>query len=244
MSNFVVLTSQRTGSKWLMDLLAQQEDCESFGELFLPRSRKNRESLSNEYPRFIDWEPRLRWGRRLQAFSYCNGLYRRPGSVGFKLMYSQLKYFPELLAYFKLYRIRVIHLIRQNDLAVVISKELMKATGVAHRKVENPSVEKMQIRLDPADLVRQIRKRQRERSLARWLMGRAGIPFKECRYEHLTVDQAEFDSVVEYLDLGQRTDASASRLRKTGAVSAADSVANFAEIEAALVAANLAYLLD
>jgi hypothetical protein len=119
--SFVVLTTQRSGSVWLMSTLNSLKDVTAHGELLLPRSRSRDLRWDSDFarPRYI--ESGLRSPRPFSLFSYLNGLYRTPGTVGFKLMYSQLRRYPETLAYLIARRIRVVHLVRENHLDVLIS---------------------------------------------------------------------------------------------------------------------------
>ena len=54
-AKFVVLTSSRTGSTWLIDLLNMQNSVDAHGELFLVERRLTPAIAGrDDFPRFID----------------------------------------------------------------------------------------------------------------------------------------------------------------------------------------------
>ena len=94
-SDFLVLTTERTGSQWVIDLLNRVEEFKVYGELFLPQKRYRPETVCNDYPRFIEFEGRQRGPMRSRSvFRYLDDLYQQPSNVGFKFMYSQARVFP------------------------------------------------------------------------------------------------------------------------------------------------------
>ena len=122
-SKFVVLTTHRSGSQWVMSTLSNYQGVSAHGELFLPRPRlptKKRDS-NLVYARFIETKFGHFTARPFSVFSYLNTLYSMPGKVGFKLMYKQLGLYPEILAYLLRHHVHVIHLVRRNYLDVMLS---------------------------------------------------------------------------------------------------------------------------
>ncbi|MEE9601656.1 MAG: hypothetical protein V3V75_00020, partial [Thermoguttaceae bacterium] len=108
-TKFVILSSQRSGSTWFVDVLNGHPDTNAYGELFLPPKVKRdgaEQSAASPgteayvkdrlhgFPRFLADSPeRARipvWG----VFGYLNTLYRQSGAVGFKVMYTQLFAYP------------------------------------------------------------------------------------------------------------------------------------------------------
>src|SRR5687768_11132775 len=129
---FVVLTSARSGSTWLMDLLNKRSGMEAHGELFLGRPRLSPAIAGRaDFPRFIEVHGVTGPMRLPYVFSYLNTLYRPPRTVGFKLMYGQLRKHPEILTYMMIRRLRVVHLIRRNHIDVIVSEEVAKLTGTS-----------------------------------------------------------------------------------------------------------------
>src|SRR5215208_3813315 len=156
-SNFVVLTTNRSGSEWMMSTLNNFQDVSGHGELFLPRPRNldNKWDADFAYTRFVETKFEHFTIRPFSVFSYLNTLYGTLGKVGFKLMYKQLGLYPEILAYLIRHRIHVIHLIRQNHLDVILSYAVKAKIGRAHLLVGQSAPAELQVELDTRNLVRQ-----------------------------------------------------------------------------------------
>src|SRR5688572_33465139 len=147
-SNFVVLTTNRSGSEWVMSTLNNFQNVSGHGELFLPRPRNldNKWDANFAYTRFVETKFQRFTVRPFSVFSYLNTLYSTPEKVGFKLMYKQLGLYPEILAYLVQRRIRVLHLIRRNHLDVMLSYAVKAKIGQAHLLVGQSTPDKLQDR--------------------------------------------------------------------------------------------------
>lgn len=114
--SFVLFTTQRSGSTWVIDTLNFVDTVSAYGELLL-RQPRVWDVGPDDYPRLIDYpdknhvSQRLPSVRPLKTFAYLDGLYKGKGerqehdsignaqitqSVGFKLMYSALRQYPEV----------------------------------------------------------------------------------------------------------------------------------------------------
>ena len=84
-----------------MSVLNNLEGVSGQGELFLPRppSQERRWDSDFAWPRYVEFRDRSGSRRPFSVYRYLSDLYASPGSVGFKLMYSQLKSFPEILPF-------------------------------------------------------------------------------------------------------------------------------------------------
>jgi LPS sulfotransferase NodH len=155
---FVLLTMQRTGSGWVMDRINNVPGAQGHMELFyhLPRQTPPMASC-NDYPRFVEMRARLPKRRTAAVFEYLDGLYQRPGSVGFKLMYSQLRQNPQILPYLVRRRVRIVHLVRENLLDILLSEELARVTGTSHISRDQALLQ-VQVALDPGTLVARVRR--------------------------------------------------------------------------------------
>jgi len=158
-------------------------------------------------------------------------------------MYSQLKVYPELLVYFKLKQIRLVHLVRRNDLDTVVSEQLAASTGVFHRRSNGQHSDVANLRLDPAHVVRRVRRLRRTKQTARWLIQIGGLCSKEVAYEDLVAQPEALERITAYL--GMHSDASReSHLRRVRRQPLDMLISNYAEIAAALRIAGLGDLLD
>lgn len=241
---FLVLTSQRTGSGWLMDRINNVPGAQGHMELFYHDVRRKPAMAGcNDYLRFVELRSEL--GRRPRAvFTYLDRLYARPGAVGFKLMYSQLREYPEILAYLAWRRFRIVHLVRQNHLDVVISEALARVTGTAHVTVDDGAPAPVVVDLDPATIVRRVRWLESKQRTMRMLARILPCPVHEVTYEALCENDATFAAVVRFIGLDY-ADATrpASRLVKRQRLPQAQVVRNFDEVAGALTQAGYQRLL-
>ena len=250
--NFIVLSTQRTGSSWLIDLLQKSENTHVYGELFLPQKRMW-EVGSTDYPRFFEATQLTSAIRPFSVFAYLNQLYHRPGTVGFKCMYSQLKLFPELWLYFLWKRTRVVHLVRRNHLDVVLSTELAKTQGLWHAVKEKQEDRRQedkrqktriaQVALNPGRLISQLQWLEQKNRAMQKFVRCSGLPSLEIAYEDLLHTPAAFSKLWSFLGINTPADMPQSTLAKIRQSSYADTIKNYAEVEKALVASEFAGLL-
>ena len=208
-TDFVVLTTQRNGSTWLMSLLNSVDDVSAYGELFLPRPRSPERRWDSDfsYPRYVESRTQVGSVRPVSVYRYLSSLYERQGSVGFKLMYSQLKSYPEILPYLIQHRIPVVHLVRRNHLDVLISFEIKRKIGKAHILVAEDRPADIQVELDTSSMM-ELRKLKLKHDLGRKLLSMTTLRHLEVAYEDLVSGEARLANVLEFLDLtGDTTEA-------------------------------------
>jgi LPS sulfotransferase NodH len=235
----VILATQRTGSTWLTDMLDSHPEIESYEELFLPAEdhhrtwgRPDREFFHEYYARQAGRRGRL--ARTAHAVRYLEELYApRPETraVGMKLMYSQLKADPWLLAYIVSRRVRVLHLVRTNLLDVIVSAETAKARSQYHA-VESDAVEQPAVHLRPEQLLPELEVLQRSVDKIRLLLRVLPVPSIEISYEELTRDGSAVYPVLRLLRVEPRP--LDSRFVKLNRRPRQRLIANFDEVERAL----------
>jgi hypothetical protein len=176
------------------------------------------------------------------VFSYLDGLYGHSGAVGFKLMYGQLRRFPELAPYLLLRRVRILHLVRQNLVDVVVSEERARITGASHVRAgfadSSPRVS-----LDPDGLVRRLDNRRRAVIVAGRMLRLWPCPVLETSYEQLLSNTAEFQRIGNFIGVPFNSKLPDSGLSKRGAASHRDSIANYNEVQDALAGTPYAAML-
>lgn len=241
---FLVLTSQRTGSGWLMDRINNVPGAQGHMELFYHDVRRKPAMAGcNDYLRFVELRSEL--GRRPRAvFTYLDHLYARPGAVGFKLMYSQLREYPEILPYLVLRRLRIVHLVRQNHLDVVISEALAHATGTAHVTVDDGVPAPVVVDLDPVMIVRRVRWLENKQRTMRALVRILPCPVLEVSYESLCEGDAAFERVAGFIGAGAGgVSQPASRLVKRQRLPHEQVLRNYGDVATALTRAGYQRLL-
>ena len=240
---FVVLTTNRSGSVWVMSTLNALEGVTAQGELFLPRprARERRWDSDHAHPRFVETRPPE--PRPWCVFRYLDGLYRETESTGFKLMYSQLWGHPEILLYLVRHHVPVVHLVRRNHLDVLISFAVKGLLGRAHVLDGQTPPEDLRVELDPSHLVPQLRWLDRKQSIGRRVLRWSRLAHLEVAYEDLVRDSQQFVPIFEFLGLQHRgvPPAKVVRIRRGGQ---AQVVRNYEEVAEKLRGSEFAGLLD
>jgi len=231
---FVILTTQRSGSTWLVSLLNQLKDTTAYGELFLPRKHAENWDADFAYPRFEEVRDQMAGIRLIRVFDYLDRVYQHHGAVGFKLMYSQLYRYPELLIYFWTHHVRVVHLVRKNALDFVISQALKRKIQKAHRLADEPPLEGVQVELDPQTLIRRLQSRQRKTKRGQMILRMSGLRSVEIGYEDLQKDPSVFQSLCRFLSIDTDSVIPQSRFQKIRSNSQGQIIKNYAEVKKVL----------
>lgn len=245
-NKFVVLTTNRSGSEWVMSTLNSYPDVFAHSELFLPRPRvlEGKWDSDSAYPRYIERETKGIAVRPFSVFSYLNDLYGMPGKVGFKLMYLQLGLYPEILFYLIKHQVRVIHLVRQNHLDVMLSYAVKAKIGRSHLLVGQSTPSKLQVELDTRNLVRKLAWLHEQHDLARKLLKWFRLPYLEVVYEELVRDQSRFHLIGDFLAINSRQQIPQSSLTKIRRAGHRDVIGNYDQVREVLVNSKFAGLLE
>ena len=256
----MLLASYRSGSTWFIDVLNHVDGTAAFSELFsAPAKKSGTQDLDSgqsvqttqylnrsirAYPHFYQPGSGGTGIRPFSIFSYLNKFYEQKGIVGFKLMYAQLASHPEIWAYVVRQHIRVVHLIRNNHLDVIISREMRKATRTTHLIVGSTDIKMAQITLDPVDTVKRMRSLQRNIDFARRLIRVSRVQSLEVSYEELTHDPASFDPLWRFLQITNRPAAPESKLVKLVKAGYPEIISNYSEVRRSILETEFAELLE
>lgn len=246
-SNFVVLTTNRSGSEWIISTLNNFPGVSAHGELFLPRPRilKGKWDAEFAYKRFVETKFKTWIMRPFSVFSYLHALYSMPGKVGFKLMYKQLGLYPEILVYFMKHRTRILHLVRRNHLDVMLSYAVKAKIGQAHLLVGQSAPEKLQVELDTQNLVKQFAWLQRQQNLARKLLQWSKLPHLEVAYEDMVQDQTQyFERIGDFLSIDAGSQLPRSPLTRIRKGPHRDIISNYDQVKQALADSKFVSLLE
>ena len=234
---FVLLSSQRSGSSWLTDLLASHPSIQMFAEVFLDRARRETDLNRHLLPplRFHEYRRDHRCVRPWATWRYLDVLMQDASSceaVGFKLMYAQALRLPELTPGLLSRGFRVVHLVRENALDVLISREMMRR----HRRVhasETPGRD--MVALDTESLPAQLRQHLRMAAAARTALRALRMRVHEVRYEQLAADpRAELRRIFGFLELSGAAPDLESRYVRVNTGSQREKISNYDEVAAAL----------
>jgi LPS sulfotransferase NodH len=245
-THFVVFTTQRNGSTWLISVLNGLENVTAHGELFLkrPRSPERRWDSDFSYPRYVESKAEHGSVRPLSVFRYLRAIYREAGSIGFKLMYSQVRDFPEIIPYLMKNRIRAVHLVRRNHLDVLISFAIKREIGKAHLLAQEDRPRDIRVDIDTGSLLKDLRRLQFKHDVGRRLLRASRLRHMEVAYEDLVHEQAHFERVLEFLDLSTEQALPKSMIFKTRVGRQADVIKNYEDVRETLLNSQFATLLD
>lgn len=246
-TKFVVLTTNRSGSVWVMSTLNSLQNVTAQGELFLPRPRVADRRWDSDFahPRYIETRPKGLKIRPFSVFSYLNDLYETPGSVGFKLMYAQLGRYPEILAYLIKHRIRVVHLVRRNHLDVVLSYAVKAKLGQAHLLSGQSAPDELRVDLDNDRLINRLNWLQKKHTVARKLLKWSRLPHMEVAYEDLLCDPEHYFRLVwDFLAIGSEEDVPKSNIVKIRKGDHRDVIRNYDAVKEVLANSKFAELLE
>lgn len=232
---YCLLTTQRSGSTWLMSSLNAIPGAAGFLELFLPHTpAKDATWLVDPHPpAFHDWVRDGNGVRPIATRRYLRELAAwapAAQALGFKLMINQgLRYYPEVLPLLRAQGYRLIVLTR-DPMELAISRHFAQTTGVSHRR---DSARPEPVHIDPAWAHRDMRRRLLEFRLARAVVRTLGFRVHWLDYADLARDtEGELRACARFLGLPGKALGSGSPLAKVVNAPYTEIVANYTEIAA------------
>ena len=240
MTNFVVLSTQRSGSTWVVDMLTSHPRVVAYSELFMHGGEGTPKwGKEKDLPYWQTYSRGKTGGRLARPYwlwKYLGEAFQeRPeiDAIGFKLMYSQLTRISRpLMPALWLKRVRIIHLIRRNALDVVLSKEAGAARqGKLHAR-NGDEVEQVRLNLDTQSLLRRMTLHARAIAGARVRFKRVGLPYTEVVYEDLAANENGFTELFEFL--GVEPAPVTSSLQKLNPTAHEELIENYGEVREAL----------
>jgi LPS sulfotransferase NodH len=217
-TTFVVLTTQRSGSGWLVDLLDDHPAIAAYEELFRVTDTTVPSHGASRVPRFeVMVDPSTfstSAGLLAKRCRYIRSLSRahpEARAVGFKLMYDQTRDHPGLLPTLALMRARFVHLVRCDSLSAIVSFDIAHAHDRWHHHTDR-RVWPPRVRVDTTRLLPRLQQRDEEIRRFRRLLSRLPVPVHEVVYEDLLARRDEvLDGVADFLGVP----AAATPLRST-----------------------------
>lgn len=197
MTRFIVLSTQRSGSSYLCSLLDKHPSITCLRELFRPGAKHAityRRYRRSSIPRVI----RHVLDSRGSIDRYLSGIYGPPQpaeALGFKLMYGQVRRYPEVVDWCRHNEVRVVHLIRRNSLKVIVSRQIAAERGIYW---STRPVETRKVNLKTRALVARLRESNTLVEKHRALF--SSLPYMEVVYEDFVADRdAELRRILEFL---------------------------------------------
>lgn len=247
MTPFVLLSTQRTGSTWAIDMLDSHPRVVAYAELFMHgaegRPRWGGETDLVFWRTYLEQHgtPSSRLARARLLWRYLGLVYGREDAdaAGFKLMYSQLRVARPLVPMLVARRVRVIHLVRRNVLDVLLSQRAAAARGALHAR---SAVAVARVELPVDDLLARIEAHQRSVEATRRRFTRLRLRWHEVAYEDLVAEpELRFGALFGFL--GVDPVEPSSGLTKLNPAAHEELIENYGEVRDALAGTPYASFL-
>lgn len=254
-TKYVILTTGRSGSSWLMEMLNSHPAIGGYGELFSTRYKTTYPQTQAALYRDPGGVPHFgaylaEHGAKplivpVVGVRYMAQLYApREGleAVGFRLMYRDLRrrwgsLLPVgawLLPYMALNDVRIVHLVRRNSLDVLVSDAMAGLRGVYHAR-NGDDVAPARVRVNTDALVSRLAWQETKESRVRRGISLLGLPCLEIGYEDLRADtKAEYRRVVEFLGADPVDHKPRWRMKKVIETPREDTIENYESVKQAL----------
>jgi LPS sulfotransferase NodH len=177
-----------------------------------------------------------RFNRKKLIYDFLSELYvehHNAQAVGFKVNYSQINRYSEIISWIKHNDVKIIHLIRNNLLKRLVSHKIAHARNLLH---STQSVEPIKVRIDPKILIKDFKRRQiRFAKYRKRFIEVFDALFHEVSYESLVADfDTEIRKVLKFLDIDKLIPLT-SELVKVNPDSLEDIIENYSEVKQALI---------
>jgi len=251
-NKFCVITTQRSGSNWLISLLKSHPELEVFGELFINEKRKDgtRRKFSNTtLPPFYEFRKCHYPVRPFSTFNYLNTLNEWNGNhkvIGFKLMYYDISHRPEIMVKIILDRYKIIHLIRDNYLDVTISEINAwgkKGAGIVHT-LQNVKVPPVHINIET--LLQKLYSKENKVNKYTRFLNFIPNPVMTVYYDSLCSEKdLVLTSIADFLDIQNNQDIKfVSNQKKINTGQYSEKIANYEEVKQRLKDTKFKKLID
>jgi LPS sulfotransferase NodH len=246
-TTFVVLTTQRSGSSWLVDLLNDHPAVAAYAELFRVTDTTVSDYGATAVPRFEVLVDPGRWSVSRQLvmhrYRYVRGLARAhpdAQAVGFKLMYDQTRDHPGLMSVLVWRHARFIHLVRRDQFAALVSFDLAEHRGRwwYHEGHDVPSA---RVLLEPSEIVPRLEERESEIERFRRRLKRLPVHVLEVAYEDLAERPGEeLSRILRFLGVSPSEVELSSSLVRTSPDELAGVIENYEDVRSALIGTRFA----
>jgi len=234
LTKFCLLTTQRSGSTWLNELLGSHPEIKLFpGEIFVGKSPKENIGWIDDpnFTTFYAYQAEVNTNRPWTTFQYLKNLDDYPGShkaIGFHLMYNQLADYPEILLKLIIDGYKIVHLERTNYLDTLISIANLTRRNIVHSRSK---VNVTPIYLD-VDLMWKSLSRQEEKiSIIKRTI--RFLPFKvhKITYDALCSDyENQMKGIAKFLNVSTTNIRFQSSLKKINDGSYENKIENYEEV--------------
>lgn len=250
MTKFIVLTTQRTGSSWLIDLLSNHPEISAYGEIFINRI-PNRENpwVKGLMPPISFYEFKQNNCERhflvINYLRYLDKMVFGNKANGFKMMYNQLGRNTETILPLIFNNFRIIHLIRKNILDIIISRKHLHTKGMKHFVNDEQKNKIRTVSLNPDTIIQEIGNIERKVDFFRKLLFILPLRTLTVFYEDLVKEkETTLNKIFKFLNVNGNIIISKTRFRKIHTIAKSDLIENFDAIQKILSATKYKEFLE
>ena len=231
---FCVVSAQRSGSTWLIQLLNSHHQIKTFNaEPFLQQENW----FDDVFVPYHHFKQNSTDSRFQTMFKYLDILEEYDSEphdiIGFKIMYNQIKEYPEFLIKILLDKYRIVHLVRRNHLDVLISGSVAKQYGVYHVKKATSGIRAVTI--ETASLIDRLDYFENRYRLFKSLLKIFPLPVLEVNYESLAKNKNEtLKLIADFIQADSQSLTLDSKLKKVNSGSYQEKIANYEQVAAIL----------
>ena len=247
-TTFLLWTSPRSGSAWLVDLLDSHPEVVAYGGLFHAETTGFPTYGACHVPYVVSVG--VRAGRRRdvprRVAHVRRALAAPPGirAVGFKLGYGQVSQNPGAFPHLILRRLKVVQLVRDNLLKALVSYRVAKARGVFHA-VKGERLADVRVWIDAESLVDALAEQELVVERARASVARFRLSRIEVSYERLLEDRdVQLARVFRFLGADPARGRAESSLARMSKDSLRDVIENVDEVQSALAGTRFEWMFD
>lgn len=245
---FCIVTTARSGSGWLYTLLDSHPQIKAFAEPFI--WRKYRPYWTDEeFPSYYNYKNNTPKKSPWTLFKYLDILdtYKVEKDfdiIGFKVMYYQIIENPELLIKIILDRYKIVHLVRQNNLDILISRAALQQNGLAHSTKTTKKTTR--VVLNTSSLINDLSRLDRNYKIMRMVLKLMPLSVMEIKYESLLKNRDQVLSLLaDFLEVDSTSITFHSEFKRTNSGGYEDKIVNYDQVVAILEGSKYAdYLLN
>lgn len=248
MVKFCLLSTQRSGTTWLIDLLHGHPDIQAYAEAFNDYPARRKAVVDHLTPpiRLYEYRQQNQRQRPWLIFDFVDHVTEMSNgrsAVGFKLMYKNVAAHPEVLLKMAKERFRIIHLVRENGLDVVLSSQFMAERGRSHTASD---METERVSINAAKVAQQLHRHERAIWKARTILKLLPVQSMEVSYTDLQQNTVEvMRRLSRFLDVSPDYASDLqSRLKRVNPGYHWEKIENYDEVRSALEGTRYLSMLD
>lgn len=235
---YCIISEQRSGSLLLVDLLNSHPNVEALREVFIGERPVGGPISDFGVLRLFEYAKKDSVpcvAKIKYPFYLFNALNRRLSqsqqieAAGFKVMNNQVFRNPALLLAIIFFRPRILHLVRTDDLALVISQQRLKEQRVAHAAT---ALAKYPVTLEPQTLINKLKRLRIKKLLTRFILILLPTQVLTLEYNEIISSENQIwpEKTLDFLEVDYKKGVLKSKYVKQSNASNKENIENYSEV--------------